>query len=85
MIVTSTQDLYQVCKVYPHTTLPSHPLPSPPPLTTREKSRNVSRSSRMLLVLVVMRSMYRRSSGWYTYLRGGASREKGGAKRRGGM
>ena len=35
-------------------------------LTTREKSRRVSRSSRMLLVLVVMRSMYNRSRGWYT-------------------
>ena len=33
-------------------------------LTTREKSRSVSKSSRILLVLVVMSSMNSRSRGW---------------------
>lgn len=37
-------------------------------LTTLLKRRNVSRSSRILLALVVMRSIYNLSSGWYTYL-----------------
>ena len=36
-------------------------------LTTLAKSLSVSRSSRMLLVLVVMSSMYSFSIGWYTY------------------
>lgn len=37
------------------------------PLTTLENNLSVSRSSRILLCFVVIRSMYSFSSGWYTY------------------